>query len=739
MTTIRLKADSSLKDEAIGGVTTALVSLPSCMAYGILAFAPLGDAFTGYSVLMGLWGGVVLSLVLPLFRGTPSLMSAPKTISVLIVAEMLAGVAGVLGEVQPALMLCAAMIMIALSGVFESVIGLMRAGRIVKYVPYPVISGLVNGSAVLIIAGQLWTMLGIESDTSFWAHFLELGSVEWLALSASLVTILAMAFGSKVSIRVPAAIVAILLGTGVYYLVHTLAPSAGERDVIGAIPGSLPDFSFYGAVGELLTHDKWSAIQNLILQGAISLAVVNALMTLVTGVSIEELSGQKSKGDRDLIGEGCANFVAGALGAVPGCGTLSRSVTNMKSGGQDRRSVFVSGLTLLSCVLLLSPLVGVLPRVTLAAVLTVTAFQSFDGWSLRLARGIPSARGRQRKTLMLNLGISLLVMAMMMAFGVFPAVLGGIFLSMVMFVISMSRSIIRRSFNAKRIRSTKVRSEEELDILRDNGERILVFELEGALFFGSAESLAAKVEELVVPSTRFVVLDLRRVNDVDSTGARIIEKLVRLLGERRDIVLSHVERGSSRWSFFRQMGILKVVPESRIFPDVDYALEYCENRLIAEERSTQYLSFRKKLSEVDLLIGLSREEVAAVQSVLVERSWEPTQIVFPKGSPGNKLYMIASGEATVSVPLHGEGSRHRRLVTFGPGNSFGEMSLIDGSPRSAEVVATQPLHCWVLSRKDYELLTQKFPRIATKLLERMCRNFSARMRQANEMITQLEK
>jgi CRP-like cAMP-binding protein/anti-anti-sigma regulatory factor len=260
----------------------------------------------------------------------------------------------------------------------------------------------------------------------------------------------------------------------------------------------------------------------------------------------------------------------------------------------------------------------------------------------------------------------------------------------------------------------------------------MVVELEGAIFFGSAERLGAEVEPLAA-TARFVVLDLHRVTTIDATGAIALEQLSKRLDTAGARLLLAGVTPQGRHGVELVAAGTFVSPASRHwFVDADQAVEWAEDRLLGAERRALFEEI--PLERLDLAAGLSPDELHAVRRLLRRAELNPDEVLFREGEPGDKLYLLARG--AVSITLHGGGSQ-RRIVTFAPGSIFGEAAMLDGAPRSATAIVIEDTVVYSLSRRALDLLARSDPGLSNKLLVNLGRHLSARLRQTTDTLRDL--
>jgi len=338
----------------------------------------------------------------------------------------------------------------------------------------------------------------------------------------------------------------------------------------------------------------------------------------------------------------------------------------------------------------------------------------------------------------LDLTVILAVAVTAIAGDIAIAVLIGVGVAVVLFVLRMSRSIVRRERYGDEVRSRRARAAADDALLDAHGRGIVLLELEGPVFFGSAESLAERIDAAVASSVRYVLLDFRRVNDLDSTGARILlQTHERLKAQGVHLLLASVHAAPHVEAVLRGMGVVAAVGAE--FADRDHALEWAENHLLGTLRPAEAAGGEYPFERLGLLKRFTAEERKQFRALLKRREYAAGEILFREGAAGDELYIIISGSASAKLSVAGGGQekrvREQRLVSFAAGTHFGEMALLDREARSATVQADEPLVCYVLDRPTYERLERDMPGVAIKLLTNLGAELSARLRHSNRMLS----
>jgi SulP family sulfate permease len=732
---------SNWKGDVTGGVTAAVLTVPVSMGYGILALYPLGDQYVSYAILAGLYSAALVPIAAVLLGADTPAVYAPRSVVTFllgsIVLHSLVRSAGLdLTDVHRTLTFV--LFVVLAGGLFQALFGALRLGTLVQYIPSPVMAGFQDAAAVLILRSQLDTLLGFRRHVPPLEIVRHLDLVEPLTFLVGLATVLAMWQGPRISARIPPTILGLGCGTATYYAITALGHGRGLGPVIGPLPLAVPSPSYVLDFASLATDPAaWALLPSLV-TGALSLAIVASLDALLCAKAVEGVTGQRVRGNRELLRLGLGNAIVACFGAISSGINLGSSFANYKSGGRTQASVLVSAGLILLAVLAFSPVIAYIPRAVIAGLLTVVAFQLFDRWSLQILKQMLGREFAYWRSMTVDLLVILLVATVAIVSNLVAAVAIGVGLTILSFLLKMSRSAVRRAYRGDAIHSRRTRDPRHMEVVLRRGGSILVLELEGPIFFGTAEDLASRVDAAVREGVSTVVLDLKRVNEIDSTGARILLQIhQRLARAGRHLLVSHADQSRRVSDFLQDMRVTAALTRQRMFHDTDRALEWAEDRLIAAELGEAAPRDDYTLEQLDVLSGLTEGQCDILRGVLARRTYEKGDVVFSEGADGRELYIIARGTASVRLRLAGDG-RENRLATFSAGTVFGELALLDQGPRSATIVADEELVCYVLTETAFHSLTREHGAIAITLLTNLGRELSRRLRRANRTIYELE-
>jgi sulfate permease, SulP family len=723
----RLGIADQVSGEMWGGVASMLVALPSSIAYGIAIYAVLGADYLAQGVMAGIFGAIAIGLVAPLLGGAPGLISAPcapaAAVMGALAAEMVKSANGSPSQVVVFLMLVA-----LLSGALQFTYGMLGGGRFIKYIPYPVVSGYLSAVGVLIFIGQLPKLLGLPKDIALWQGVISPASWQWTGIAVGGITIAGVLAGPRLTKTVPAAIVGITAGVLAYFGLSSFLPALRTMEGNGLIIGPLLDDNT--SLGAALL-ERWTAIGafrlsdlSALLMPALTLSVLLSIDTLKTCVVMDTITRRRHDSNRELIAQGAANCASALLGGMPGAGTMGASLVNFASGGKTRLSGIVEGISAIVVFLLFARLIGWLPIAALAGILMVVAWRMLDRSSIHLLK---------EKSTLFDFLVIAAVVATAIGVSLIAAAGVGMLLAILLFIREQIRgSVVRRKVNGSQISSKQYRLPEEKEVLLAYGHLITVCELQGSLFFGTTDHLYTDLEP-DMKCSRFLILDLRRVQSVDFTAVHMLEQIEAILKERGGhLVFSHLPpslpSGQDLKEYFDHLGLVRPDRNVQVFLTFDEALQWAEDRLLEEFRNVQAgQELPLELPELDLLREFEADQaMSAVQSCIEQRTYHAGERIFSKEDEGDELFIIRRGIVRIVLPL--EKGRYHILVTFGRGNFFGEIAFLDRGRRSADAIADKDTDLFVISRRKFDEVSRTHPLVGVKLFARLARGLAIRLR-----------
>lgn len=727
---------SGLVGDMWGGLASMLVALPSAIAFGVLVFTAIGPEHAGAGAMAGAVGAGTLGLIAPLIGRNGGFVTAPCAPA----AAVMSGLAGMLAlkhnlpfDRVVALMVLAAL----LSAAMQIIYGLLRLGRLIKYIPYQVVSGYLSGVGVIIAVGQIPKWLGLPDKVALFHGLASPELWRWPGIIVGAVTIAVTVLAPRVTQRVPAAIVGLAAGTASYFAMAAAQPELLTLEANSLVIGSL---EASGSLLDLVTRSVSSVASvtmadfGLVIATAATLSVLLSIDTLKTGVVLDALTRRRHESNRELIAQGTANAAAALTGGMPGAGTMGPTLVNVTSGGRSPWSGFLEGALAVVSFLLLRSVIAWVPIGALAGILLVVAFRMFDWRIFRLLLQ-PATR--------LDFVVIAAVIVVAKGVGLIQASLVGVALAVLIFIRNQLRgSIIRRRRDLREVASKTSRLSAARELLDEHGGQAALIELQDDLFFGTTDQLYGELAQ-DLEKCRFILFDLRRVQSMDYTAGHLFKQMHERLKERDGQLLlsglpSSLPTRQDIERYLTELGLLAEDGGITVYETRNDALVWMEDRILdaagwqPEERPAPL-----ELDEIELFREFDEEDLAAIAEIAEPIHLKAGELLFARGDEGDELYLIRRGVVEILLPLR-EGKRHH-LATMSRGDYFGEMSFLDYQPRSADAEARVGTHLFKLSRRRFNELARNNAVIGTKVFARLALMVSRRLRTANAEIRVLEE
>jgi SulP family sulfate permease len=472
-----------LQQDAMAGLTVAAVALPLALAFGVVS---------GATASAGLVTAVIAGFVIGALSGAPFQISGPTGAmsAVLIVLAQKYGLNGI-------------WIAGLMSGVFLTIIGILRLGRFIAFIPSPVITGFTSGIALIIFIGQIDNFLGVktaaaESSVVKLTNYFKGGfTLDWHSIVLALIVIATMIlWPKKWNTKFPASLLGIILATGVNLLVKW------PVNVIGEIPQTL-----LLADRLNLANIPWANLDQF-LGPALTITALGAIESLLCGTVASNMTGTRLQANQELIGQGIGNIVIPFFGGVPATAAIARSSVGIKSGGQTRLVSIFHALGLLLSMFLLAPVMAKIPLAALAGVLMVTAYRMNEWESIRFMFK------KNFKTAIIAFSITMLATV---ALDLTQAILIGSVIAVMLFI----NQIAQIDISIREIDHVKLH-DKGID-LKNKCEHVKVAYLTGPLFFAAIGFFNEAFAQIDGNGT--LILSMRGVSLIDTAGVEAIEKL----------------------------------------------------------------------------------------------------------------------------------------------------------------------------------------------------------------------
>ena len=603
------KLFSHLKGDVFGGITAGIIALPLALAFGVSS---------GLGPTAGLYGAIFLSFFAALLGGTNTQISGPTApmtaLSMVVIASLIASNDGDVGKALPIILA-----VFMLSGLFQVGLGFMGLGKYIRYIPYPVVSGFMTAIGLIILTTQTLPVLGYypkedvnlvqtfkpEAEATLLTKILDdeaqegllvledfsetvargakisefeiqqeaavlaskhasgvigslrvlpiaLGKINWIELILALGTILIIYGFKKITTAIPSTLVALVVMSGIaVFLVPDYRP-------ITAIPSGfpMPQWGIFTDIGflELTPYILTS----------LTLALLGAIDSLLTSVVADNMTKTRHLPNKELIGQGIGNSISALFGGLPGAGATIRTVVNINSGGVTRLSGMISSLVLLLILLIFSSVASAIPAAVLAGILVTVGISVMDYRGLRAIPTLP----RDVKLGKLGISSEVIVMLIVMLLATFwnlvYAVGIGLVIASLMFMKKIGDSTANQS-KLKTLPNDKSLDEEEVvDVDGDGIADIVIKQIMGPLFFGSADGFQ-KLAKKIPSSAQIIVFRLETMNYIDQSGLYAFEEILMDLSEQgKTLYLVDLQK-QPRYMMERVELVPKLISKDNIF------------------------------------------------------------------------------------------------------------------------------------------------------------------------------
>ncbi len=551
MTIFNLIHLRNLRADIFGGITTAIVSLPLALAFGVASGAENGP-------LVGLYGAICVGFFAALFGGTPTLISEPTGPMTVVFTTILANL--IASDPDNGLAMAFTVVMIA--GLFQIFCGYFRLGKYITNMPYSVISGFMSGIGVILIILQIAPFLGQRSPKggvlgTLFAIPELVQNVNPLALILAVMSVvLIYAVPSQFKRFCPPQLLALVVGTGVALIFF---PNQ-NIPTIPDIPMGLPTLRL-----PFLTPNKLTTV---LIDGMV-LGMLGCIDTLLTAVIADSLTRTEHNSDKELIGQGIANMVSGFCGGLPGAGATMGTVVNIQTGAQTAISGITRALVLLVIVLFAAPYAKYIPMPVLAGIAFKVGIDILD-WSFLKRAHIVSRKGAF---------IMYGVMALTVFVDLIVAVGVGVFIANILTIDHLSQlhgEKIKTVTDTDDSDDSIPMTPREKELLEQGNGRILLFYLSGPMIFGVAKAIAR--EHRAMQDADVLILDLQDVPKLGVTASLAIENVI-LDASDRGLTVFVVGADPKVKERLIKLGVHKAIPEENWIGDRQSALELALQQL----------------------------------------------------------------------------------------------------------------------------------------------------------------
>lgn len=607
------KLRGKLHGDLGGGLACATLTLVTSVSYAAVAGAPLGLSMSAAAVFSGLIGAALGGPVASLLGPVPTQVFSPRAS----VAVVIASAAVTVSQHAPAVPAAPAYVLawltacLLLAALLQCAFGALRLGTLIRLIPHSVTAGFTIGIAAQIVVSQ-------------WAHLFGAGSLQGFDQAAPLVVGLATVgavgwthWRGWSGWAMPAGLAAGLIAYAGLAACFSLAalPSLQAIDLSAA-----PLFSLPGLAAALNAGTMLGQIPSLI-AFAFVIAFVNSIETLTSAVVLEDLTHRRFDANRALIAGAVGSLASVCAGGLPVAGSAATSLVNIQAGGHSRRSALIAGAVLLVAAFIVSGLLDLVPMAVVAGLMITVAFALAQAPLSELAATWRRHSGKAGR-ISGDMAVAALVCGLMLCTGIVTAVIGGVFAAMVLLIVQMRRTLVRRQYDATH---PDAAAQLEFAIEPRVGRSIQILEIGQPLFFATVEAVIQVIERLH-RSTRFAILDLSHIGAIDATAARMLSRCAQALRSRNRQIL--VVLGAHTSTFDR------TVTSCGIFVNLGDALSFsaahCGNAMAAANTGPQLNAQNR--SQPLMATSTRRAPLRVVgdrDSSMYEDSPEQTTIILP--------------------------------------------------------------------------------------------------------------
>ena len=716
-------------NNVLGGTAASVLTVTFGLSYSLLIFGGPLAPFLSYGVASTFVSSAVLAAVIALGSSFPFAIAGPESSTAAMTGILASSLVERIVAVNPAASLLPPVLITLglatmLTGVVLCGFGVSRMGRAIRYVPYPVVGGFLGATAWLIVLGAIRVITGQRFQLATLDRFQNALTLSELAAALAMAVILYLTWHrSRSPFALPAILIGGVIAAHVVFWLAGISPADAQASgwtfkpppgVTLMLPWDIEEMGRY----------PWSFLPE-ISGNLIAVVFVTASSALFNTTGIEVAAHREANLEQELNVTGVANILSGAFGGYTGCISVSRTILNFNAGGTGR----LSGLTVAAISLLMlafaPTLLGYMPKFVLGGLLIYLGADQLHRW-------IVQSRRRLSFTEYLSL---LAIIIIIVQWGFVAGILIGVVIGCATFALSASRvDAIKYGFDGTEYRSSLDRSRDDLTVLAAHGSKIQGLNLQSYLFFGSANRLYQHVKGLLAHHVdcRFLVFDFKQVTGIDSSAAYSFAQIKRTAHDRGiKLVLVHLpamaEKALRSSDFISQ--------DVRIMPELDHALEWCENELIAQHQDFEQeeASLRDWFTQI-----LDDPEDAGELIRRCERlEVDAGEIIVNAGDAADSMHFILEGRVGIMIPKSDGGTT--RVRSLGRYTTIGEMGLVSHAPRNATIQAEIASVLYVLNTEQFEAIKDESPLLSQKLLTYFVSVMAERLTFANRLIAVLRR
>ena len=719
---------SNIVPSIIAGVIGGIIKIVAAMAFSALIFTGTLAAYLPQGIGIVLFGFLLFAVISTFTASYPVNINTPQDIPIAIIALIATTVMANSGKDWDAettfqfIFVTIALTSI-LVGIFFFILGTLKLGKLVRFIPYPVVGGFLAGTGWLIVkfAFIMTAGMGLSLDNVV-SLFDQATLHKWFpGLIFGLIMLISSRY-TKHYLLIP---VLIAIGiTSFYAIMFFYGFSYTDLESNGYLLGPFPEGGlFQGLPLKYLSDFKWSIfLEQLPAIG--TMMILNSISVLFNYSGLEIIIKKDLDLDQELKTTGIGNIIAGLGGAPPGHLSLGGTLLSISIGSKSKLTNIVIALLCALTLFFGSEVLSFFPRIILGGLLFNLGLSFLVDW-------LYSTWSRVPKT---DYTIILLIFLVIGTVGFLEGVITGLLMSVVLFVVSYSKvEIIKHELTGKTFHSNVERSESLKNIIDDSGDQTLILPLQGFIFFGSANRLLERIklhlQSQNEKNLKYLVFDFKQVTGVDSSTINSFNKL-RILAELDNFQVLFCNLTPQIISQFEAEGLFADSMDLFLkFDDLDHGMEWCEEQIISETT----ISSNKQKEEIDE-IKLFEEKFADLLIYFESKDINQNTTFIEQGNDPEGLYFIKSGRVTVELL---SSNNKIRLKSMGTGTVVGEVSLYLKTQATASVISNTACKTYFLSHENFEKLNKEDPERAAELHTYIVKLLSDRLAKSNATIQAL--
>lgn len=538
----KITKEQVMKD-VMAGIIVAIIALPLSIALGISS---------GVSPEKGLITAIVAGFIISFLGGSRVQIGGPTGAFVVIVYTIVQ-MYGINGLIIATLM----------AGIMLVIMGVLKLGDLIKYVPHTITVGFTSGIAITLLSTQIKDFLGLNIENvpaefipKWQSYFSNMGTLNIAALLVGIGCILIMVYWPRVNKTIPGSVIALIISTLAVQLFNLPVETIGSRyaEISSSIPGpSIPMF-------EIETI-------KILFKPAMTIAILAAIESLLSAVVADGMIDDSHDSNMELIAQGIGNIGSALFGGIPATGAIARTAANVKNGGRSPISGMVHAITLLLIMLLFMPLAKMIPMTTLAAVLIVVSYNMGEWSTFKTLLKAPKS----------DIVILLLTFVFTIVFDLVVAIEIGMILAMFLWIRRLAETT-----DIKKVQGIKSKRNKDGEVIQIDNNKILIYEVNGPFFFGVVQDFIKMISKIET-AAEVLLLDMRHTQALDASAISALERLHNHCKKHNiKLIISNIQQQPKK--ALTKMEFVKSLGEGAVFNTREEGLKAAHEYINIEEK-----------------------------------------------------------------------------------------------------------------------------------------------------------